>query len=253
MEQHGDPRVSSPGVHQAFSPCWNLAILPTGALESLSLITALYSGRPPPNNCNTTVNNGMRALLKALGSAVLLAATSLPASAEGLRNVGLQPTYSIEIDKSDRTLIVRSGSSVARKFQVALGRGGLGDKRIRGDNKTPLGVYHIVAFNDASPFDLFMRLNYPNVKDAFFGLRNHLIDRKDFTQIASAVRQDALPPQDTSLGGAVGIHGLGEETEEKLKVQKLLDWTKGCIALSNRDVQELRRYVDIGTKVTIRE
>ena len=98
-----------------------------------------------------------------------------------------------------------------------------------------------------------MRLNYPNVKDAFYGLRNHLLTRREFDAIVDAARRSAQPPQDTGVGGAVGIHGLGEETAERVKVQQLLDWTRGCIALSNKDVHALRQYVEIGTKVTIRE
>ncbi len=195
----------------------------------------------------------MRDVLNTFWIALLLAITAAPCAADDLKGVALEPPYSLEIDKSDRTLVVRHGKALTRKFQIAVGRGGIGDKRIRGDNKTPLGVYHIAGFNEESEFDLFMRLNYPNVKDAFFGLRNHLIGRREFDAIVQAARRNELPPQNTPLGGAVGIHGLGEETTERVKVQRHLDWTRGCIALSNRDVQELRRYVDVGTRVTIRE
>lgn len=195
----------------------------------------------------------MNTFLAACSTLVMLMFIGLPTHADGLQEVGLEPGYSLEVDKSDRTLIVRKGKVIARKFQVAVGRGGLGDKRIRGDNKTPLGVYRITEFKDDSGFDLFMRINYPNVKDAFYGLRNHLINRQQFDEIVAAARNNELPPQDTSIGGAVGIHGLGEETEERVKVQQLLDWTRGCIALSNKDVHDLRQYVQIGTKVTIRE
>ena len=174
------------------------------------------------------------------------------ASALG-ESIGLEPPYALEIDKSERVLLVKNGDKVTRRFQIATGRGGLGDKRIRGDNKTPLGVYRITDFNDASAFHFFMRLNYPNVKDAFFGLKNRLITRGDFDRIVDSVRTDQRPPQNTVLGGAIGIHGLGEENADKLKVQRNLDWTQGCIALTNRDVNELRNYVTVGTKVVIRE
>ena len=184
---------------------------------------------------------------------VVLLLTTMGAAAEGVRKVALNPTYSLEIEKAKRTLIVRQGDAVARRFQIAVGRGGLGDKRIRGDNKTPVGVYHITELKPEGPFHLFMHLNYPNVKDAFFGLRNHLITDRQFGRIVQAARQGETPPQDTRLGGAVGIHGLGEESAERLKVQRYLDWTQGCIALTNRDATELMKYVEIGTKVTIRE
>lgn len=193
--------------------------------------------------------------------AVLLSLPAGAASADGIADVATapamryigQPDYAIEIDKSDRVLVVRHGTRVERRFQIATGKGGLGDKRIRGDNKTPLGTYRITDFNEGSSFELFMRLNYPNLKDAFFGLKNHLITRGEFDRIVDALRTDQRPPQNTPLGGAIGIHGLGEESAERLKVHQVLDWTQGCIALNNRDVNELRHYVRVGTKVVIRE
>ena len=183
----------------------------------------------------------------------LLWSTCVLAAGESVQPVALEPAYSLEVEKSKRTLVVRKGDAVARRFQIAVGRGGKGDKRIRGDNKTPLGVYHVTELKTDGMFHLFMRINYPSVKDGYFGLRNRLIDEQQFGRILSAARQGETPPQDTRLGGAVGIHGLGEETAERLKIHHYLDWTQGCIALTNRDVTELARYVQIGTKVTIRE
>jgi murein L,D-transpeptidase YafK len=161
--------------------------------------------------------------------------------------------YSLEIDKSTRQLLIRRGTHIARKYSVAVGSGGRGDKQFRGDNKTPEGVYYVAGFNDESAFDIFIRLNYPNVKDGFFGLQRSLITRVEFDRIVDAQRQDALPPQDTPLGGAIGIHGLGEETPRRLNIHEHRDWTKGCIALTNREIQELRNFVDVGTRVVIRE
>jgi len=161
--------------------------------------------------------------------------------------------YSVEILKSKRELRVLQGSRVARRYRAALGSGGLGDKRIRGDHKTPVGVYYITGFNEESAFDIFMRLNYPSLKDGFFGLKRALITREEFDRIVDAQRQDTLPPQNTPLGGAIGIHGIGEETTDRLKIHANLDWTQGCIALTNREIRELRSFVDVGTMVVIRE
>jgi murein L,D-transpeptidase YafK len=191
--------------------------------------------------------------------AIALIACFTSASADGLDRAPVPVTdtsvgrYSLEIDKSARQLLLKDGTRIARRYTVAVGRGGRGDKRIRGDNKTPIGVYHITGFNESSPFDLFMRLNYPNLKDGYFGLRRSLITRTQFDRIVDAQQQDELPPQDTPLGGAIGIHGLGEETAERLRIQANADWTQGCIALTNREVHELRRYVDVGTRVEIHE
>lgn len=162
-------------------------------------------------------------------------------------------SYDVEVNKSERLLILRDGKTVVRTFPIALGRGGKGDKQRTGDNKTPTGTYRIVGLNDKSQFDTFLRLNYPNVKDAYYGMKDERITRAEFRAIVRALHNGRIPPQDTPLGGSIGIHGIGEETKEKLQIHEALDWTRGCIALRNEDIQTLRRFIDIGTRVVIRE
>ena len=161
--------------------------------------------------------------------------------------------YEIEIDKTARLLVVRAGEEILKTFRVSIGRGGNGDKSKQGDKKTPIGTYRVVGFNESSKFDTFVRLNYPNVKDAYYGLRNAVISRPEFDRIVSALRAGSLPPQNTALGGAIGIHGIGEETPDKVLIHDNLDWTEGCIALRNAEIQELRPFLGVGTRVVIRE
>lgn len=161
--------------------------------------------------------------------------------------------YEIEIIKSQKVLLVKRNGNIARKFRAVTGKGGKGDKTITGDRKTPVGTYRIVGFNDNSRFHFFMQLNYPNVKDAFFGLKNKLIDRTEFDAIVDAIKQGRIPPQNTRLGGAIGIHGIGRVNEKKMMVHENYNWTEGCIALTNEQVSELKKYVDLGTKVVINE
>ena len=179
--------------------------------------------------------------------AVFLALSLLVPAAGGA------PAYDIEIKKTQRLMIVREGEEVREVFPISSGRGGPGDKRRLGDRKTPIGSYRIVGFNDSSKFDYFIRLNYPNVKDAFYGLKSETISRDDFDRIVAALRRNRLPPQDTALGGAIGIHGIGPETPTKLRIHDNMDWTEGCIALTNEQVRRLRDYVSVGTRVVIRE
>ena len=187
--------------------------------------------------------------LERLGALVLTAllVTALPAARAATGG------FEIEVNKTARLLIVRAGAEVLKTFRVAVGRGGRGDKNMRGDNKTPIGTYRVVGYNDRSRFDTFVRLNYPNVKDAYYGLRNAVISRYDFDRIVAALREGRTPPQNTALGGAIGIHGIGEETPEKIHIHDHLDWTEGCIALRNADIHELKRFLTLGTRVVIRE
>ncbi len=175
-------------------------------------------------------------------------------SADGIENLATPDRpYYLEIDKSERLLKVKHAGETYRQFHVAYGRGGPGDKQRLGDRKTPEGIYRVAGFNESTNFHFFIRLNYPNVEDAFSGLRNNIISEREFNQIIESLKFGRLPPQNTALGGAIGIHGVGLETVEKLKIHSNLNWTKGCLALTNEEVLTLRQYVSIGTEVIIKE
>ena len=161
--------------------------------------------------------------------------------------------YYLEIDKSERLLRVKFADKTYRQYHIASGRGGPGVKQQLGDKRTPEGIYRIAGFNENSQFHLFMRLNYPNVKDALFGLKSNVISKVEFDQIIESLKFGKLPPQNTALGGAIGLHGVGEETADKLKIHSNLNWTKGCVALTNDEILELRQYVSIGTEVVIKK
>jgi len=155
------------------------------------------------------------------------------------------------IDHSDHALIVKKNGSTLRTFKVALGSGGKKAKLQEGDHKTPKGTYKISKIRDSSRFHMFLQLNYPNMKDAGRALKNRVITRKQYQAILDAHSYGHLPPQNTALGGAIGIHGIGHETKNKLEIHQIADWTQGCIALRNNEVEELTRYINVGTRVSI--
>jgi len=197
---------------------------------------------------------GRDAVTAALPALILAAALLFPAFADGVDDGPVTPApYLVEISKSERVLRIKHANETFRQFPVSWGRGGPGDKQKYGDNRTPVGIYRIAGFNDSSKFHLFMRLNYPNVKDAFYGLKNGVITRYEFERIVDSLKHGELPPQNTGLGGSIGIHGVGIETDEKLKIHSKVNWTEGCIALTNNDIAELRHYVSVGTEVVIKE
>ncbi len=161
--------------------------------------------------------------------------------------------YQILISKKNNELIVEKAGEVVKKYHIASGKGGKGTKRRQGDSKTPLGVYRISKFKKSSRFHYFIQLDYPNLIDAWYGYKNKTIDANDFKRIASAYKKREEPPQDTKLGGFIGIHGLGEQNEKKLTIHQEINWTEGCIALTNEEINDLRQFVDVGTSVIIKE
>ncbi len=161
--------------------------------------------------------------------------------------------YEIVISTSKQELSVVEGDHIVKQYHVAVGKGGAGNKRKIGDKKTPLGVYKIVDFKENSKFYLFMQLDYPNLLDAWYGYKNNIINANDFRKITVAYKTKQIPPQDTNLGGYIGIHGIGVESEEKMQIHSGFNWTNGCIALTNEEINELRQMVKIGTRVIIQE
>ena len=170
--------------------------------------------------------------------------------------IGITPVLASEkielvIDRSEHKLIVKKDGSTLRTFKVALGSGGRKAKLQQGDHKTPKGSYQISKIRDSSRFHMFLQINYPNMKDAGRALKNHVITRKQYQDILDAHSYGRLPPQNTALGGSIGIHGIGHETKDKIEIHQIADWTQGCIALRNDEVEELSRFIHVGTTVSI--
>ena len=175
--------------------------------------------------------------------ALILSLWLLPASAMG--------DYKLLIKQSEQRLLVQKDGEVIRSFHVALGSGGSKGKLQAGDRKTPKGQYHIMQVRDSDRFHLFIQLDYPSVRDAINALKAERISKADYRKILDAHIFGQLPPQNTTLGGAIGIHGIGVETKDKLEIHQLANWTQGCIALRNTEVEQLSRYVVKGTPVII--
>lgn len=171
-------------------------------------------------------------------------AFSLPATAS---SDGIE----IVIVRDQNKLLVKKHNRTIKTFRAAFGSGGKQAKVREGDRKTPKGYYRILEVRDSNQFHTFMQLNYPNMDDAKKALKSGLIDRQEYRRILGAHLYNELPPQNTVLGGLIGIHGIGVETQDKVEIHQMTNWTKGCIALRNSEIQELSQYVSHGTPVII--
>jgi murein L,D-transpeptidase YafK len=147
----------------------------------------------------------------------------------------------IEVKKGDRTVDTIN--------DIAIGRNGAGYKTHRGDDITPYGDYRIGWVGERSNFRRFFGLTYPNVQDARTALIKGIIDKGTYERIVAANERHGIPPQNTPLGGQIGIHGLGAADE---KIHRSMNWTHGCIAMTNRQIDHLRRYVEPGMVVKIK-
>jgi murein L,D-transpeptidase YafK len=134
----------------------------------------------------------------------------------------------IVILKSQRTLTLLRGSVVVKTYKVALGTNPVGAKTQQGDYKTPEGEYIVDFKVPNSMFYKALHISYPNAADR--------------------ARAHALG---VNPGGAVEIHGLGKKYGWVGAAHRLHDWTFGCIALTNEEIDELYAAVPVGTRVTI--
>jgi murein L,D-transpeptidase YafK len=135
----------------------------------------------------------------------------------------------IVVEKSKRTLTLMDGRKAVKTYKVALGGQPVGAKDRQGDHKTPEGIYSVDTKNPNSQFYKALHLSYPNPGDR-----------------ANARKLGVSP------GGDVEIHGLGSKWAWLGAKHRLTDWTDGCIALTNEEINEIYPLVKVGTPVEIR-
>ena len=131
---------------------------------------------------------------------------------------------SVYVKKQDRKLYLMNGNEIIRSYNMGLGFAPTGHKQFENDGKTPEGTYFIDRKNPNSKFHLSLGISYPNAQD-----------------IARARAAGKAP------GGDIFIHG-----QENKKRPKSQDWTAGCIAVTDREIEEIYDLVPVGTPIFIK-
>lgn len=164
--------------------------------------------------------------------------------------LGEEAGIRVLIDLGEKRLFVLQGDIVRRTYNnISIGRAGSTSEKKRRDGKTPLGKFRIVRVTTDTPFHRFFGLDYPNLERAERARVDGTINEIGYAAIRKAIQAKQIPPQDTVLGGYIGIHGVGKGN---IAVHRDFNWTEGCIALTNAQIDDLSKWVHIGTKVTIR-
>src|SRR5689334_8954359 len=133
------------------------------------------------------------------------------------------------VEKSKRMMTLFGGDAVVKTYQVALGGDPIGPKQREGDHKTPEGFYTIDSRNAHSKFHLALHVSYPSEAD-----------RKRARKLG------------VSPGGAIMIHGLPDAFASLGALHRKTDWTNGCIAVTNEEIEEIWRLIKIDTPIEIR-
>lgn len=134
----------------------------------------------------------------------------------------------IIVYKSKRVMYLLNKGRIIRKYRIALGKNPVGHKLEWGDNRTPEGKYKIDLKNGKSAYHLSLRVSYPDATDA-----------------------DVAASLDINPGDWIMIHGLPNGRNAGSVQHPNKDWTNGCIAVTNDEIREIWRMVDIGTPISI--
>ena len=136
----------------------------------------------------------------------------------------------ILVQKSARKMFLQNGDKTVREYTIRLGREPVGAKEREGDNRTPEGNYTIVSHNPNSAYHLSLRISYPTAE-----------------QRAEAEKNGY------SAGGDIMIHGYPNKSPAFLFrfIHAWRDWTAGCIAVSNKEIEEIYNMVKDGTPIRI--
>ena len=139
-----------------------------------------------------------------------------------------EPADEVLIEKKERRLTLLSKGEVIKSYKIALGGSAVGPKVRQGDNKTPEGTYIIDSRNRDSDYHLSLHISYPNDKDK--------------------MRAKELG---VSPGGDIMIHGIKNGLSLVGASHAEVDWTKGCIAVTDEEMEEIYKLVPNGTIVEI--
>jgi murein L,D-transpeptidase YafK len=165
-------------------------------------------------------------LLTLTASGTLLLARSSPRATSLRRGTSVD---FILVDKSERTLRIFRKGRPLKTYRIALGRAPEGAKTEDGDGRTPEGRYRIESRNARSAYHLSLRVSYP-----------------------TAAQRRAARRRGVSPGGDIMIHGLPNGFDSLDAALLPEDWTAGCIAVTNEEIEELWRVVPVGTVIEIR-
>jgi murein L,D-transpeptidase YafK len=136
---------------------------------------------------------------------------------------------SLVLDKSARSLKLYQHGTEVLSFDVALGKNPVGPKTRRGDGRTPEGLYYLEGRNPQSKYHLSLRVSYPNATD-----------------------RERAASRGVSPGGDIMIHGLPKAFASVGALHRQQDWTEGCIAVTNEEIEELWRNVAPGARILIK-
>ncbi|GAB6283181.1 MAG: hypothetical protein STSR0008_19380 [Ignavibacterium sp.] len=166
------------------------------------------------------------------------------------KNLNRLGNVHILIDRNNYKLFLYTDSILVKEYKAVFGNS-IEAKIKANDKATPIGEYQICDIDTNSIYEKFLKLNYPNLKDAEEGLRKKYITQEEYEKIRYEYFYVGCTDSNTALGGNIGIHGIGNLNFIFKNLPFVYNWTDGSIAVSNESINEIYSVVKIGTKVVI--
>lgn len=164
-----------------------------------------------------------------LGAVATLGLSACASASPRILSYNGPEVTSLVINKGARKLYLLHNEQILKEYKVDLGFAPSGTKTKKGDGRTPEGTYRIDRRNPRSRYHLSLGISYPNSAD-----------------VAQAKAAGVDP------GGDIFIHGQPNRRAERKRAKKTADWTAGCIAVKNEEMEEIYAMVSRGTVITLR-
>ena len=145
-----------------------------------------------------------------------------------LSNLAFANIDLVKVDKSENKMYLYNGDTIVKEYNVAFGENPKGHKQQEGDEKTPEGIYTLDYIKEDSSFYRAMHISYPNAKD-----------------------KEHAKKLGVSPGGFIMVHGQKNGFGWLAYLTQRFNWTNGCIALTNSEMDEFLSLVKVGTKIQI--
>ncbi len=202
-------------------------------------------------NISGIIKNCPGRLLRKAGFAYLWLCLAICSYADtSADNTSVNNSWLLADLTAQRLVLYNGEDHEIRAFDnISIGSGGTSKLHFRGDQTTPLGNYRVTHINYDSRYHVFIGLNYPTSSHAKYAYFTGKISERELNTLLDAARHNSVPPANTALGGMIGIHALGTASPE---VHKVVNWTDGCVALNNKQMDDLLPYVHEGMRVVIR-
>ncbi len=169
---------------------------------------------------------------------------------KGLNEIN-KDNVKIVVDRKNYKLELYYDKELIKTYKAVFGKNSGDVKKSANDYITPIGNYRICAIDTNYKYHKFLRLTFPNDKDAAEALKRGYINMNEYNLIIKAYENFEYPIPETRLSASIGIHGIGEYDFIFKNLPFTFNWTNGSIAVSNDNIDELYSMVKIGTPVKI--